>query len=186
MRRALLAAALPLLAHGCSTRARQESVMPATSREWLATLDSATHRARAGDYPGADSALAIFAAVYPYAPEARESAYWRALLSLQPDNSGATLAQALAYLDRYLADSARAPGRGEASVLRRLVAALDSVSRSLDSSRAEVTRLQTQAANPPAGREQELEREVQKLKEQLAEANAELERIRRRLAAPRP
>lgn len=160
--------------------------MPTTARQWLAVLDSASGAAEAGNYRVADSLLARFGLMHPQAPEARESEYWRALLKLDSGNTSATPEDAVAHLDVYLADSTRGPGRREALLLRRLVLALDSAGQALDSARAEVMRIQADTTSRPAAREEELQREIDKLKEQLEQANAELERIKRRLAAPRP
>jgi hypothetical protein len=160
--------------------------MPATTMEWLIILDSVSNAAAVRNFTLADSLLARFAVVHQNSPEAREAHYWRALLKLDAANTGASPGDAVAYLDTYLANSAHGPGRREATVLRRLALALDSTSRLVDSARSEVARLSSDSTARQTAREAELQREIDRLKEQLQQANAELERIKRRLAEPRP
>ncbi|HJR63970.1 MAG TPA: hypothetical protein VJ803_09715 [Gemmatimonadaceae bacterium] len=185
MTRPLLAAAV-LVVLGCSSASRREPVMPETTMEWLIVLDSASNAAAVRNFTLADSLLARFAAAHQQAPEAREAHFWRALLKLDAANTGASPADAVAHLDAYLAISAHGPGRREATVLRRLALALDSTSRLVDSARSEVARLNADSTSRQTAREVEMQREIDKLKEQLQQANAELERIKRRLAEPRP
>ena len=101
-------------------------------------------------------------------PSALESGYWRAVYKLDPGNKDANTREAITGLDRYLA----APDgnhRGEATTLRRLAGQLLSLDRALN-----------QKADEPARDE-----ELKKLRDELQATKEELERIKRRLAAPK-
>jgi hypothetical protein len=132
--------------------------------------------ARESRHAAAEKALTDFAQRFPGSPEAAEVPYWRALLKLDP-SSAAALREAVAMLDAYLASTPSGMHRTEATTLRRLCLALEQRNAAI-------------AAVPPtvAPRpdDKTREEEIQKLKEELAAANAELDRIRRRVSRPRP
>jgi hypothetical protein len=122
------------------------------------------------------------------APAASDSLYWKALLHLDAQNRKGSTDSAIKYLDAYLARDTTQKHRLEALVLRRLardamqlarVEAALQVARSAEPARA--------ADSAPAPRrDEEMVKEIQRLKEELAKANEELERIKKRLAAPKP
>jgi hypothetical protein len=135
---------------------------------------------------------------------ADESLYRRAVHYLDPANERASLDSAQLLLDRYLASDGEKDRVGEAIVLRRLIdeaqelARVEAVlrqhiagivdQRQDTTTRREVdtVRVQTKQAEGARPRPSaEAAREIQRLREELREANAELARIRRRLAAPR-
>jgi hypothetical protein len=131
------------------------------------------NESRTGD---ADRALTAFAQRYPGSPEAAEVTYWRALLKLDPANAAA-VRESITMLESYLAAAPAGAHRTEAGALRRLGLALEQRNAAL-------------AAIPPAptARPEDKARddEIARLRDELSKANAELERIRRRLARPRP
>ena len=93
-------------------------------------------------------------------------------------------------LDAYLAYAGHVERRGEPTVVRRLAGdaiQLSKVAAALQQERAES---RTKAAEPtaaaPGARSDDSVKEIQRLKDELAAANAELERIRKRLATQKP
>ncbi len=177
MRRSLAGAILFLL--GALSCVRQPEPQPrlaprSVAQEWLAALTAAQRSALDGHYDDADRTLATFALTHPASPETRECSYWRGVFLLDPANHGMNLPAATTQLAFYLSDSTRALHIGEARILRRLATSLDSVQQSAAALR--------RATSPDA----ELTKENQRLKEQLEKTTAELERIKRRLASPRP
>jgi hypothetical protein len=119
-------------------------------------------------------------------PSTADSVYTIALGFL---SSGNRLDSASKYLDLYLA-MPRANRSAEAAIMRRLVRdaqQLGRVEAALNQARAQPT--ETKPETRPAEskvREDEALKEIQRLKDELAKANEELERIRKRLANPKP
>jgi hypothetical protein len=130
---------------------------------------------RASRLAAADRALTDFAQRYSGSTEAAEVPYWRAVLRLDP-SIPAVLRESLAMLEGYLANTPNGTHRAEASTLLRLGVALEQRNAAL-------------AAIPPAptvkSEDKAKDEEIQRLRDELAKANAELDRIRRRLARPR-
>ena len=109
------------------------------------------------------------------------------MFKLDPANRSGSPRAATERLDEYLADSTATLHRTEAATLRRIAAALDSLTQ-----RPTVV---ASAADDPARaaeaqqaqqREDELQKENQRLKDQLDKTNAELERIKKRLQERTP
>ena len=177
-----LAPALLLLgAAACASMPRAWKADEA-QQAWVDAFVEAQQLASEGRIAGADSALARFVTRYPDSPEATETLYWRAILALDPANRAASPSDALRMLDGYLAAETPTTHMMEAQSLRRAARALDSLGRgyataraAADSAGAAVAALK---ATPP------VPDEVQKLKDELARTQAELERIRRRLSNP--
>jgi len=124
----------------------------------------------------ADRALSEFAQRFPGTPEAAEVPYWRALLKLDP-NSSAGMRESMSMLDSYIASAPTGAHRFEAGLFRRLGLVIEQRNAAI-------------AAIPPAPtarpEDKAREEELQRLRDELAAANAELARIRRRVARPRP
>jgi hypothetical protein len=154
----------------------QPPAPPTAASEWPATYVVTMAAARAGQLDSADRALLAFAQRYPGSAESREVPYWRALLKLDSTNVAGNR-EAVTLLQRYLADSVPGLHRIEAATLLRLQQALDA-------------RAATLAAQPAAAvarpDDKARDEELQRLRDDLARANAELERIKRRLARPKP
>lgn len=164
---------------GCA-RARTPDLSPAASTatsDWPIALTAAIRSADSANYTGAERTLVDFGSKHPNSLESRESLFWRALYRLDPANRSGSLQDGIAMLDRYLADSAGLQYRSEAVVVRRIAVA------------AHNSRLAQGTVNPGSAARDTVLRsrddEVATLREQLAKANAELERIKRRLANPR-
>ena len=140
------------------------TVAAANAASWAATLLAAQRELERGRHAEADRTLREFAERAPSSPEAVETMYWRALIILDPASRGTTSREATALLEKYLASDAPITHRAEAAVLQRIAASMASA-----------------AARPTTS-----DAEVKALKEELEQTKAELERIRKRLAAPPP
>jgi len=147
---------------------------PAPVAGFANAVETANKRVEVGDYAGADRILAEFALSTKGTAEAQEIPFWRALFMVDPSNKNASVAEGLRAIDIYLANPAAKWYRPQALVVKRTAMALQSL------------RTQQQAAKV-VGRDTVYvtrEDEIAALKDQLAKANAELERIKKRLANP--
>ena len=171
-----------------------------SDRDWGPTLARARQLASEGRGAQADSVLAQFAAAYPAAPQAVEASYWRALLNLRaPAPNSATIA-AIPLLQTYLAAGPTTEHWMEAEALLRAASRVDTLTRMAATyvSRGEVaTDLATATAKAVdanakadaktvAADTKAQDEEIKRLKDELAKANTELERIRKRLSSPPP
>jgi hypothetical protein len=171
-------AALGLIgAVGCIPQQPSPSTVPVptAASEWPAAYTQALGAARESRAAAADKALVDFARRFPGSPEAAEVPYWRAVYKLDPTNAASTR-EALALLDSYLADAPSGLHRTEATTMRRLATALDERSAALAAA--------TVAPTVPKPEDRAHEEELTRLRDELAKANAELSRIKRRLARP--
>jgi hypothetical protein len=169
---------LALVVAACSTaQPRLAEPTPAPRTEWNAWLLQASQEATAGNYAVADRLLTDYGSRYPATPEAAEAMYWRALYKLDPSNSATAPKDAATLLDGYLA-SGTSTHRAEAQTLRRVATALEAAKSATASAPAktEVVKVDDKAQSE----------ELVRLRDELARANAELERIKRRLAQPKP
>ena len=117
-----------------------------------------------------------------------EALYYRALTHLDTTAAERSLDSAVYYLDRYLASSFRQDNAWEAIVLRRLAIESQELRRVqvvLDRDGGRASGRRTETAGGEVVRADDSAREIQRLKDELAKANAELERIRKRLANPK-
>lgn len=147
---------------------------PAPVATFNTVIESAAKRVDAGDYAGADRILSQFVLANRGTPEASEIAFWRALYMIDPLNKKASLGEGLRAIDIYLSNPASHVYRHQAQLLRRNALLIQSL-------RAQ------QAATKVVGRDTVFvtrEDEIAGLKDQLAKANAELDRIKKRLASP--
>lgn len=118
-------------------------------------------------------------------PEAADSLYWRAIGLIDAANTNGSTDSALHYLNLYLAEGVVQRHRLEATVLRQLARdalLLARVQAALQQQKPDTVRVRTEGR----GRVEEALKEIQRLKDELAKANEELERIRKRLANPKP
>ena len=149
--------------------------LPTAASEWPTTYATALSEARESRLGTADRALTDFAQRFPGSPEAAEVAYWRAVYKLDPSNAASTK-DAATLLDAYLTATPAGLHRIEATALRKLITALD----------ARTAALAAQAVVPvPRAEDKAQQEELLRLRDELAKANAELTRIRRRLAQPK-
>ena len=178
--RATVVAAACCAAAACVSR--QPAPLPVPTRDFPLVLAEAQTAAGAGRYADAERVLATFARSYDGTREAAEATYWRALFRLDPANRDASTREATALLDAYLKSPSGTLHRADAATLRRLAAQRETTVRDLELARAEATR----AATPPPPVIIRDTVELQRLRDSLARTNAELERIKRRIGAPRP
>jgi hypothetical protein len=116
---------------------------------------------------------------------ATDSLYWRAVSHLDAANPSGSTDSALHYLNLYLTNNSVQPHRREATVLRQLARdalLLARLQAALVQQKPDTVKVPVQRA----GRDEEALREIQRLKDELAKANEELERIKKRLANPKP
>lgn len=148
---------------------------PSYVADWPIVVRHASLAADSGNYVNADRVLTTYASQYPGTREAREILFWRALFKLDPGNTAASVTEGLAMLDRYLADTATIAYRPEATVLKRLA-----VTTQVLQAKAAAPGVKDTTIVKTSGSEAE----IAALKAELAKANAELDRIKKRLANP--
>lgn len=160
-----------------------------TSIAWSGVFAQATREVQEGRHAAADRLLLDFQQTHPAAPEAADAAYYRALFRLDPSNSAMSTRDAVMLLDALLAtpivNTPLSPRTGDAVVLRRIANSIDT---------RPITVVTTPAAgsgtsSSSAARAEESkakDEEITRLKDELSKANAELERIKRRVATPKP
>lgn len=168
--------ALQLLA-ACGVFGHTSTPRPET--DLAATLAQADREVLATRFGIADKLLSDFAAQHPATAEGSEASFWRALYKLDPANQTASPHDALVLLDAYLASSLTTPHRAAATTLRHIAA-------TFERGPAVVTQTVTVPGAPAGAKSDDKSKddEVARLKEELAKANAELERIKRRVATP--
>ena len=178
VRRTTLAALL--VAGGCVTG---RSLGGASGQDWGKTLTQA--EAAAGDhrYAEADRLLADYAARYPGSEGATESAYWRGVIAIEPANRDASPQIAVALFETYARAGGSLPHRLEASILRDIALRLQSSAPATVAVASPATGSSSGTASGAADLKAK-DTEIQRLKDELAKANDELERIKRRLTAP--
>ena len=179
---ALLAA---LTLSGCSglVHASRTAPQPPATEAWVRASAVAAAQVGAGSYAAADRMLVDFATQYAGTPQAVAATVRRALYKADPANESATAHDATALLDSTLATPLDSAARADARSMRRLTMALEHAAAiaassstaspgSTDRARADDTKASSD--------------EVQRLRNELAKANAELERIKKRVAQPKP
>ena len=142
--------------------------------EFAGAIETARQKVDAGDYPAADKILADYSLKHQGTPEAREISFWRAMYIVDPANRTASIAQGIRALDIYLATDGTIWYRPQAEVLRRTALVIQQVRQ------AQMPKQATGKDTVFISREEE----VAALRDQLAKATAELERIKKRLANP--
>jgi hypothetical protein len=172
---------------------------PSPDSEMSRTLALSEALASRGDFSAADSALAAMATHFPGTAEALETSYWRALYRLDPSNRGTSLTAAMAMLDGYLTDTRPRAHVSEAITLRRIAGQLDALNKLAANAATQAKDANARAAAANADTKDKdaakasdaatsaaAEAEIKRLRDELAKANAELDRIRRRLSQPPP
>jgi hypothetical protein len=174
-----------LVMAGCVTHFPTTEVVPLT-RDWNGTMAAVQSAAVGRRFAEADSLLVDFASQFAGSPEARETWYWRALMLLMPGNPALSYPGAVSHLDHYLADtSSAAQNIAAAHALRVLAVRADSLDRALKAANLLLAERAEQTPPRPAStREEELQKENDRLKAELEKLTAELDRIRRRLTPP--
>ena len=154
----------------------------AAREDWGDALSNAQVAANDHRYADADRLLADFAAKYPGSEGAIESAYWRGVLALEPSNRDGSPQIAAAFFETYSRAGGKLSHRVEADILHDIAIRLQAGQPTVaiaSPAPSTATGAVTGAADLKAK-----DSEIQRLKDELAKANDELERIKRRLTAP--
>jgi TolA-binding protein len=163
---------------------------PAAQKDWPQVLGRSQQAAIDRRYDDAERTLADFAVRFPNTPEATETLYWRGLYRLDPANKDGSISTGLASLDAYLRADAGTAHRIEAETLQRLGKNLEALSRAaaatggVNSAGTTAAAAGSASADRAAAELKARDTEIQRLKDELAKANDELERIKRRLMTP--
>jgi hypothetical protein len=171
-----------LVATGCITG--RGSVPGAGGRDWGETLTQAEAAASDHRYADADRALADYAWRFPGSEGAIESAYWRGVIALEPANRDGSAQVAAALFDSYNHAPGALPHRLEAEILQHLALRLQNASSTVASASPSSPSMPAAASTDRSADLKAKDTEIQRLKDELAKANDELERIKRRLTAP--
>lgn len=179
----MLVAALSLTGCTALIRASHTPNQPPAAEAWAQARAVAASQVGAGSYAAADRALADFAARYPRTPEALSATLRRAVYMADPANGEATARGATALLDSALAQPLDSAGRSDARALRRITMALQRVATLSAEGGANASSPDSSARSAD---EKANSDEIQRLRTELAKANAELERIKKRVSQPKP
>lgn len=160
----------------------QHSSAPTVSEQWDATLSKARIAADSGKYDAADKTLADFIAANKDSHEATEAIFWRGLYKVDPNNKYGSLSAGISSLDAYLASDSAQWHVSVAKVLRRTAALAQSLKLATSPSQQPTT-----TTSPTVDKDamKSRDEEIASLREQLAKLNAELDRIKKRLANPK-
>lgn len=174
-----------LLALGC--RPTPEVVVPApppeslsrtAAREWSTTRASVRALVDRAEHAQADSMLGDFRARFPGTPSAVEALFWRGMVRADPINRAQSRRDASADLEAYESGGALYAHAEEAALVRRLLVQVDSLRASVLLERTAASVLIPRDSLRPR------DEEIVRLRAELDQARAELERVRRRLAPP--
>jgi hypothetical protein len=130
----------------------------------------------------AERLLVDFSQRYPNTREDAETLFWRGLYRLDPANRSADGHIAVDLFSTYLRSELPIAHRGEAETLQRVAVRVETLREA-----AVAPPVVTSPTAPSSERTAEFrakDTEIQRLKDELAKANDELERIKKRLAAP--
>jgi hypothetical protein len=141
---------------------------------WIATFAALQVAVDSGRFSAADSILAEFDRTEASARDSSESAFWRTLLKSDPRNPAFTPAGARAALEAYAAAD-HSQHQTEVAVMLRLLTVADSL-RAVQATQKTAT----------DARDKARDEELQRLRDELARTQAELDRIKRRLGPPKP
>lgn len=176
-RRLALALVATVALGGCGLL-HHAAPVTAVESEWSATMAQVDREVLATRFGVADRLLSDFADRHPNTSDGYEATFWRALYKLDPSNATASPREAATLLDSYLASSLTAPHRSAATTLRRIATTLDRP--------AVATSGASSGTAQPSTGDKARDDELARVKDELAKANAELERIKRRVASPKP
>ena len=196
MMRALVAGALLSTATACVTVTPPSFLRSDANRAWPATLSAAQALAAQGDPMAADTALIRFATNHPGSALATETLYWRAVYRLDARFGANGARDAVALLDQYLSSGGhRRAHRDDALALRPVAEQVVRLNTLVDLATGRATGAAPSAAEiavraadargdlrAAIAEIQLQDADVRRLKDELAKANAELDRIKKRLA----
>ena len=150
------------------------------SGQWATAYEDAQQAVIGGRYDDADSILVRYIDAHPGTAEASDALFWRAVFALDPANRASSTTTAIAELDRYLDGPPTLPHWREAATLRRVAAQLETSTRLA----AAAAQTQTSATRVVSVDDQSKDAELNRLRTELAKANEELDRIKKRIAKP--
>ena len=186
-RRRTAACTLALVAlAACTARraAHPEPVPDPAALAWAVTLDSVRAQLASGRASRADTLLTTFRERFVGAAASEDALFWRALARSDVTATPGGVRPAIADLDAYRATPAPAH-LAEAVVLRRTLMALDSARNApVLADRPAVATVAARAGYVPRDSLRVRDEELQRARADAAAAQTELDRIRRRLAAP--
>ena len=168
-----------LLSSACATTPSRApgDVSP---ESWGALLAQADAFANAGRHSAADSALLAFERAHPGTRAASEVLFWRALYKLDPRSTAATRAEGRVLMETYAASPTASWYRGQANVLRHLARA---IVEAADAAPADTVIVAGDTSSTSVAAR---DRIIRNQRAEISRLNAELERIKRRLATPTP
>lgn len=178
-------AALVLAALACRPPAPAAAPMAAepfpaiAARTWATTREAAVELRRRGESAQADSLLTEFRTRFPGTPAATEALFQRALLRADPASRANAPRAAVSDLDAYEAGGELQPHHATSGVIRRLLLQNDSLRLAVAAERISAAVLVPRDSLKPR------DDEVVKLRAELEQTRAELDRVRRRLAPRR-
>ena len=181
-----------MLLSGCAlTHASSTPPRPTAAEAWPRAGIVAAEQVAAGRYAAADRWLADFVAQYPGSSEAASATVRRAIYMADPANQTSTAHAATALLDSALATSLDSASRADVRSARRITSALErsAAAASSGSNASSSGNVSASSSDASAARPEDTKArddEIQRLKNELAKANAELERIKKRVAQPKP
>jgi hypothetical protein len=141
---------------------------------WVSTRAAVQAAVDSGQFAMADSILTGFVQSEAGTADAGEAVFWRAMLRADPRNPAFSPASARAALEEY-ASSENPHRRNETTVMLRLLSLSDSLRASQANQRSAMEL-----------RDRARDEETQRLRDELARTQAELDRIKRRLGPPKP
>jgi len=156
-----------------------ETLADIAARTWRGTRESVMDLQRRGAHEQADSLLGQFRARYPGTPASAEALLRRALLRADPATNARTWRGALSDFEAYESGGPLHPHVDEAVLFRRLLGQADSLRAASAQERAAASVLIPRDSLRPR------DEEITRLRTELEQTRAELDRVRRRLA-PRP
>lgn len=178
--RTILVFAAALLCGACATTSRESAPGAPTPAAWGAVLNTADAFANSGRHAAADSALLAFARAHPGTRAAEEVTFWRALYKLDPRSEASTRAEGRTMMESYAASATTSWYKGQANVLRFLAREIAEAEHAAAADPAIVP------GDTTAGGLAARDRVIRTQRAEIARLNAELERIKRRLASPTP
>jgi hypothetical protein len=164
---------LPVLcsfAAACATA--PAPVTPTPAVEFAAVIEQARQKVEAGDYPAADRILSDYALRHQGSQEAREVSFWRAMYIVDPANRNSFSRTGHSALSTSIS---RAKGQSGTAAGGSSTPDCSGVTVGASGCGAET-------GEWPGHGVHLREEETAALRDQLAKANAELERIKKRLA----
>jgi hypothetical protein len=202
VRRGINLASLLTLYALLSCAGRPTSQHPVPEPTWQTTLAYAQQAVARGQYNTADSALIAFAMRYPNTAEANETQFWVALFTLDPRNEQHSTSEAMRALIAYGSGPGPHEHDLEAEILRRTATDLmtlheenvqaasqaDSARTEADSALRSADSARLAGASRDRSRQvvQHLRDSLDKVLTALSDSTEELDRIKKRLTAPKP